>query len=134
MKYLIDAYAWIEYLEGSKLGEKVREIMVGKDDLFSLSLTISEVISKVKRKNGNTDLAYKAITSNSKILNISPEIAKQAGLFHAEMRKKIENFGLVDSLLLALARELKAKILTGNHHFKNFKEAIFINQNQKRKK
>ena len=53
MKYIIDSYAWVEYLEGSKLGEKVREIINDKDkEIFSLNLTIAEIVSKVKRKKG----------------------------------------------------------------------------------
>lgn len=126
MRYIIDSYAWVEYLEGSKLGEKVREIILGRDEIFSLNLTIAEVVSKVKRKNGNVDVAFNAINSNSKIIEINSEIAKKAGLFHAEIRKKIKNFGLVDSILLILAREQNSKILTGDSHFKGFKEAIFI--------
>lgn len=126
MRYIIDAYAWVEYLEGSKLGEKVRDVISSENEIFSLNLTIAEVVSKVKRKKGNSDVAFNAIKTNSRILEITPEIAKKAGLFHAEIREKIKNFGLVDALILMLARELKAKILTGDEHFREFKEAIFV--------
>lgn len=126
MKYIIDSYAWMEYLEGSGLGEKVREILTGNNEIYSLNLTIVEVISRVKRKKGNVEIAYSAINSNSKVVEITPEIAKKAGLFHTEIRNKIKNFGLVDALILILARELNAKILTGDKHFKGFKEAVFI--------
>ena len=51
MKYIIDSYAWVEYLEGSKLGEKVREIINDKDkEIFSLNLTIAEIVSKKEKK------------------------------------------------------------------------------------
>ena len=51
MKYIIDSFAWIEYLEGSKLGEKVREAILNKgNEIFSLNLCIAEVVSKAKRK------------------------------------------------------------------------------------
>jgi|SRR3989344_5427755 len=127
MKYIIDSYAWVEYLEGSKLGEKVREIINDKDkEIFSLNLTIAEIVSKVKRKKGNTDTAYNAIVANSKIKEITPSIARRAGLFHAEIRAKIKNFGLADALILILAREIDAKILTSDEHFRGFKEAIFL--------
>ena len=127
MKYLIDAYAWIEYLEGSKLGEKLREIINNSnDEIFSLNITIAEVVSKVKRKKGNIEIAFEAINSNSKIAEITPEIAKKAGIFHAEIRQKIESFGLVDALIFIFAKEMNAKILTGDEHFKGFKEAVFI--------
>ncbi len=126
MKYIIDSYAWVEYLDGSTLGEKVKKILEGNNEIFSLNLTISEVVSKVKRKNGNIDTAYNAINSISKVAEITPEIAKKAGEFHAEIRKRIKDFGLVDSLILTLARELNARIVTGDEHFRGFKEAVFI--------
>ena len=126
MKYIIDSYALIEYLDGSMLFEKVRKVLEGNNEIFSLNLTISEVISRVKRKKGDINLAYTAINSLSKIAEITPEIAKKAGEFHAEIREKIKDFGLVDALILILARELNAKIITGDEHFRGFKEAVFI--------
>ena len=127
MKYIIDSYAWIEYLEGSKLGEKVREIIIdNKNDIFSLNLCVAEVVSKAKRKNLSVETAFRAISVNSKVAEITPEIAKEAGLFHAERRQDIKNFGLVDAIILMLAKKLNAKILTGDPHFKDFKEAVFI--------
>jgi len=126
MKFIIDSYAWIEYLDGSSLGEKVKKIIEGNNELFSLNLTILEVISRTKRKKMDFESAYQLIISISKIAEITPELAKKAGIIHAEIREKIKDFGLVDSLLLILARKLNAKILTGDEHFRGFKEAIMI--------
>lgn len=126
MKFIIDSYAWIEYLDGSSLGEKVKKIIEGNNELFSLNLTILEVISRTKRKKMDFESAYQLIISISKIAEITPELAKKAGIIHAEIREKIKDFGLVDSLLIILARKLNAKILTGDEHFRGFKEAIMI--------
>ncbi len=92
MKYIIDAYGWIEYLNGSLAGEKISKILKENHDIYSISMTISEVISKVKRKRGNIEIAYNSVISNSKIIEITPRIAKEAVLLHAEIRKEIENF------------------------------------------
>ena len=127
MKYVFDSYAWIEYLDGSSLGEKVNEILLDDDtEIFSLNLTIAEVVSRTKRKKRNVELAFKAIHLNSKVLEVTPEIAKKAGLFHAEVRKKIKDFGIVDALILVFSRELNARILTGDEHFESFKEAVML--------
>lgn len=126
MRYLIDSYAWIEYLDGTSKGLKVKKILTSESEIFTLSLTITEIISRVKRMNKDVEIAYKAITSNSKVVQIDQETAKQAGLFHAEMRKKIKDFGLVDSLIYLTAKKLNAKIVTGDEHFRNIKEAILI--------
>ena len=125
MNYLIDAYAWIEYLEGSTAGSKVRKI-IEENEAITLSITLAEVISKVKRKGLDENNAYQAITSNSIISDVTADVARSAGIFHAEIRKKVPNFGLVDSLLLAGARSKKIKVVTGDHHFKGFKETLFI--------
>jgi len=42
------------------------------------------------------------------------------------MRKTAKDFGLADAYVLATARRLKSKILTGDPHFKSLKEAIMI--------
>ena len=125
MKILVDSSAWIEYLEGSEAGEKVSEILK-KEEIYSLNLIIAEVISKIKRNNQDFNLAYRIISSHSKIFNLIPRIAKEAGLLHAEIKKKTRNFGLIDSIILSSAKELDAKILTNDTHFKGFKETIFI--------
>ena len=126
MRYVIDSYAWIEYLDGSHRGDKVKEVLTEDEEIYIISLTISEVISRAKRKGKDTIIAYETITTNSKIVDITPEMANDAGLFHAEIRKRIKDFGLVDSLIFIAARKLGSKILTGDPHFKGFKEAVLI--------
>jgi len=125
MRFIIDSYAWINYLDGTAGGKKVRKILTENNEIYTLSLNIAEVISRTKRMKKDVDIAYKAITLNSKVIPISPEIAKQTGVFHAEIRKKIKDFGLVDSLILQMAKKLKAKIVTGDQHFRGMKGIIF---------
>jgi len=127
MKYVIDSWAWIEYLIGSSHGEKVREIAENKEnEMFTCVLSIAEIMSMTKRENRDSDSAYNFITSLSKIYDVNNELSKNAGFLHAEIRKTIKDFGLVDAFILAISKELKAKILTGDKHFKSFKEAVFI--------
>ncbi len=126
MKYCIDAYAWIEYLNGGEKGEKVNSFLTKENEIYILAITIAETVSKVKRRKQNAEIAYDAMIKNAQIIGITPRMAKEAGLLHAERRKEIPNFGLADALLLVLARKIKAHIITGDHHFKNFKEAIMI--------
>ncbi|MBS3080779.1 PIN domain-containing protein [Candidatus Pacearchaeota archaeon] len=125
MKCIIDAWAWVEYLEGTVYGTKVKEILEN-NEIYTSVITITEVISKVKRINKDVEVAYKAITTHSKIIPIHNDIAKDAGLFHADVYKKINDMGMADCILLITARRINAKIVTGDRHFKNFKEAILI--------
>jgi predicted nucleic acid-binding protein len=125
MKCIIDSYAWVEYLDGTVSGSKVKEILM-KEEAYTLILSIAEVISRAKRTGKNTDEVYNAISLNSRIINITPELSRDAGILHAEMRKKIKDFGLIDAFILLTARKMNAKIITGDEHFRGFKEAILI--------
>src|SRR3989344_3955606 len=111
MKYLIDAYAWVEYLEGSSKGEKVNKILVDQNEILVLPITIAEVVSKVQRKNSKPEIAYQSMISKSKIITMTPKIAKEAGLLHAKMRKKYNQFGIVDAIIIETAKTINAKIL-----------------------
>ena len=122
----MDAYAWIEYLDGSEAGRKVSALLENSDETYTCAMTIAEVVSKVARKAKDVKFAYDVLLSNSQIVNVDEELSLQAGLLHCEMRKTLKDFGLADAYVLATARRLKSKILTGDMHFKNVKESILI--------
>ena len=127
MKIVFDTYAWIEYFKGSEAGKKVNQILESQEnEIFTSIMSIAEISSKLRRENSDVELPYKIITNLSKIFFINVEFTKEAGILHAEMRKKIKDFGLIDSIILLTTRKLDAKILTGDPHFKGFKETILI--------
>lgn len=126
-RYIIDAYAWIEYLEGSKKGEKAEEIIVNNsNEIFTASTTIAEVVSKLLRNNKDINIAIEAINNLSIKINLTPEISSLAGQLHFEAKKSNQNFGMLDAFVVATAKKLNAKILTGDEDFRPFKETIFI--------
>jgi predicted nucleic acid-binding protein len=125
-KHVIDAYAWIEYLDGSESGKKVASIIESNDEVYTCAITLGEVVSKVARKGKDAKIAYDVLVSNSQIIPVDEELSLHAGLIHCEMRKTIKDFGLADAYILAAARKLKSKIVTGDPHFQEVKEAIMI--------
>jgi predicted nucleic acid-binding protein len=125
--YVVDAWAWIEYLIGSEYGSKVDAIVEDeKNEIYTCAVTLAEIISKVAREGKNIEIAYSLLLSNSQIIDADEELSRFAGELHAEMRQKQKDFGLAESYVLATARKLKSKILTGDAHFKNLAEAILL--------
>ncbi len=114
-EYIIDAYAWMEYLNGSKSGEIVKGILE-KENCFTSAVTLAEVISKIKRSGLDAKVAFEAVTLSSKVLQVDENTANAAGLIHAEKRKTMKNFGLADAFILA-QREPNKIIVTGDPHF-----------------
>ena len=125
-KHVVDAYAWIEYLDGSNSGRKVASILENGDAIYTCAITVGEVVSKVARMGKDAKIAYDVLLSNSQIITVDEELSLQAGLIHCEMRKTQKDIGLADAYILAAARKLKSKIVTGDPHFQGIKEAIMI--------
>lgn len=126
-RFVIDAYAWIEYFGGSEKGIKVRNIIEDdSNDIFTSSITISEVISKFLRLNKDINLVINGISSMSVSVDVNNEIAVEAGKIHFSAKKKNKDFGMLDAFVAATAKNIRAKILTGDDDFTYFKEVVFI--------
>ena len=125
-KHILDAYAWIEYLDGSTSGKKVASIIENNNEIYTCAITLGEVVSKVARMGKDAKIAYDVLLSNSQVITVDEELSLQAGLIHCEMRKTQKDFGLADAYILSTAPKLKSKIVTGDPHFQGIKEAIMI--------
>jgi PIN domain nuclease of toxin-antitoxin system len=66
------------------------------------------------------------IRSTSRIVDLDFEMATQSGRISVEMKKKQKGWGLADSIVLCLAQRQKGKVVTGDLHFKDLEEVIFI--------
>ena len=126
MNYLIDTSAWIEYLEGSEKGEKVHSLVNDdKNEIFTFSLIIAELISKMQRKHGNVESAFNAI-SLCNIISLDSMNSKEAGILHAREKGKNNSFSLANALIIKAAEKNNLKIITTDNHFRSFKEAVLI--------
>ena len=126
-KIVVDAFAWIEYFDGSDKGLNVKRLLeTDHNEIITCSTTVAEVISKLLRKNQDTQIALKYINNFSKVIDITQEISILAGEIHFKEKKTNKDFGMLDSFVIATAKKLNSKILTGDNDFKNFKEVIFI--------
>jgi predicted nucleic acid-binding protein len=124
---VVDAWAWIEYFRGSECGAKLNDILEDPaTDVYACAITVAEVISKTARNGRDVEAAYDMLLSNAQIIKIDEQISKQAGLVHSKMRQTKKDFGIADACILATASKLKAKIITGDPHFKDLENTIMI--------
>ena len=114
-------------MDGSAAGEKVKDCVENKNNIvFTSSLSVAEIVSKFLRRGMDPRVSIDAIKALSRVLDVNMEISAFAGELHAGIRKKIYDFGLADAFVLACSKTQKAKIITGDPHFKGFPEAILI--------
>lgn len=122
--HVLDTYAWVEYFIGSKKGRRVEDCL---EDSVTPSIVLAELANKYSREGRQfleRDLAF--IESKSVIQELTRDIAVEAGKIHAKKRETVKDWGFVDSIILATARSLNAKVVTGDKHFKSEKNVVFL--------
>lgn len=126
-KYVLDSFAWVEYFRGTKKGETVKECLEegGCITPTIVLAELSDVYEREENSHWEKDLAF--IMSKTTIADLDRETASEAGKIKNEVKRQQEpKFGLADAIVLATARKLAAKVLTGDQHFKKLPETILI--------
>lgn len=131
-KCIIDSYAWIEYFRASKYGEVAKEYIESADSVTP-SIVVAEVSRKLQKEielgNETPDGRLKRlefINATSQVVDLYYELAVDAGKIDCEMKQRVRDWGLADSIVLCTARSLKGKVVTGDEHFRDLKEVILI--------
>ena len=128
MRYVIDSYAWIEYFVGTRAGEKVKPIIEGLEEKITPTICLAEVYAKTLKVEGR-ELAEKQrsfIKETSALASLDEKTAVESAKLDIDMKKKIKGWGLADSIVYATGLLKKAKVVTGDEHFKNLKNVTFI--------
>ncbi len=125
--YVIDAYAWVEYFNGTALGEKVRVLVENQQNKIVTNIvTLAELSSSYHRGGLNFDAEEKSLLSLSTLYHPDASFAVEAGRLHAELRKTRKHIGLADTFVLLTARKCTATIVTGDEDFRGLKEVLMI--------
>lgn len=134
MKTVIDTYAWIEIFIGSKSGEKAKEILQKAEETYTPDVVIAEIARKYLREGMKEQTILERLTTieeTSEIIPIDKNIAFESAECYLELTekaktRKLKAPSLFDAIVLATARKLGAKIITGDEHFKQINETVWI--------
>jgi|SRR3989344_7659768 len=122
---IFDSYAWIEYFLGTDKG-KIVESYFEKDKIITPSIVLVELSCKAEREDWSFKEYLTFIKSKSQIVGISEETIIGCGKIYIYEKNKKKEFGIIDAIILTTARNLNAKILTGDKHFFDIKEVVMI--------
>ena len=134
MKIVIDSYAWIEHFLGSEKGRKIDNILESADEVYTPDTVLAEVARKYVREGVdltiiNTRLAQ--IVGASTVICLDAKLAIDAARCYLEIeakarKSKLNLPSLLDAVVLAIGRSLDSKVLTGDQHFKELPETLWI--------
>ena len=127
MKYVLDSRFLIEYYYSQnpeikqKSNQKLRELIRTSNGIVP-TIVICETIQLIFSREGKqkADMIYLSIVSSGmKIENLSPSIAKDAGI----LKSTYKHIPIGDCIIVASAINNQARILSDDPHFDLIKEA-----------
>lgn len=126
MKHVLDSRFLIEYYYSQNLDtkqkaiQKMREMIKNSDGIIP-TIVICETIQLICPREGKqkADMIYLSIVSSGiKIENLSPSIAKDAGI----LKSTYKHIPIGDCIIAATAISNQARILSDDPHFDLIKE------------
>ena len=126
-RYVVDAFAWVEYLAATPFGARARAIVEDEEnEIYTAALSVSEVVSRAQRENRDGRHAAELLEGVSVVVPMDFTLAVTTGIIHAEKRRQIRDFPYGDAAILAMAKRLRAKVLTGDPHFREMENVEFL--------
>jgi predicted nucleic acid-binding protein len=88
---------------------------------------VAELSEKHRRERMAFDADLDFIIARTRRIPLDTRIAERAAALSHERKRRVKCWGLADSIILAAAREYKARMVTGDEHFRDLvDEAIMI--------
>ena len=122
--FVIDTFAWVEYLIGSARGRTAKRYIetgkAGTPTIVLVELTkwfLREVEAK-RRTLIEMNNTFEFIRATTLSIDLDERLAKAAGEMHFVMKKRIQDWPMADSIVYASAKTEGATVITGDAHFK----------------
>jgi predicted nucleic acid-binding protein len=128
--FVFDTYAWIEYIANSKHAKKVADLLKNaRHKKVTPATVIAELTEKLFREGSDRSQIQQIINfiaNKTLIVQCDSGVAFRAGEISYTQKMKMRDWGMLDSLNYAVARILNYKFVTGDPHFKGFKDVVWI--------
>ena len=125
--HIIDSYAWIEYFLGSKKAEPFCTLLLNPKNLFfTIECCLAEIKGWALREGKDFSELFSIIRANSRVIPITEQDWINAGQERFDQRTKQKDFGLIDAVLVVKQKEFNCIIISGDKHFKNLQNVIFL--------
>jgi predicted nucleic acid-binding protein len=130
--YVIDTFAWVEYLIGSKPGKAAAKFIEG-GDASTPSIVLAELtkwyLGEVEAGR-RTDVEMRQhldfVSSTTTTAALDGDLARESGELDFLMKKQVKGWPLADSTIYATARSRGAKLVTRDPHFRGRSGVEFL--------
>jgi len=129
---VIDTFAWVEYLLGSKVGAQAKQriessgTMTPSVVLLELTKWYLREIEAGRRKEADMQEQLAFVQTSSEVVPLDTSLARRAGELDFLMKKRIKGWPVADSIIYATAKARSADVVTGDPHFKGLDDVLFL--------
>ena len=119
---IVDSSGWLEYFADGPNAADFAEVLESSTDLLVPTLSLYEVFKVVLRQRGESEaLRAIALMQEGQLIDLTSTIALHAAKLSLELK-----IPMVDSVILASAREYDAVLWTQDSDFKGIEGVRFI--------
>jgi predicted nucleic acid-binding protein len=130
----VDSYAWIELFLGTAKGEKTKRLISEAEEIRTPDIVLAEISRKYHREELDPQslrARLETISSTTVVTGIDTNLAVRTGPIYLELMEKakrehLNSPSLFDAIVLATAREYDSSVVTGDEHFRDLPETIFL--------
>ncbi len=123
MTVLIDSWAWVEYWKGGAHAKAAAVHIEGGEEAVASTINLAEVYFWILKYYDEDTAIMKASTMEKRCLLIPVE--KRIAVEAARARRQ-HGLALADSLVYATAKEVGAKLVTGDPDLRDLEGTIFL--------
>lgn len=128
---VLDTWAWFEVLDGTPRGAVVAKRYLADESVRIVTVDISLAeASAVLQERGHAEripaVLDDIIAASDEVVPITRDDAIRAGPLRAELRKASKDASLADALLLAIARNRNAALISSDPAFQGQPDVIRV--------
>ncbi|MEM2192574.1 MAG: PIN domain-containing protein [Candidatus Hadarchaeales archaeon] len=126
MSYLLDTYALIEWYDQGN--SRYRPYFDPGVKRYLTKLTLLEFYHYVYHNKGKelAEKYYSHLKRHAEIVELTEDVLKKSAVFRSEMLKKGKRFSYADCVNYVSAKELRAKLLTGDREFEKMENVELV--------
>ncbi len=116
---VLDTWTWVEYWKGN---ERVRTSVEGNETRITSMISVAELERLYGTDRERMDRMVSIIRSRSLLVPVDLAIARAAG----RVRREMKEGGIADAIIYATALRHRAKVVTGDPHFRGMPAVVFV--------
>ncbi len=130
-KFVIDSYAWVEYLLGSTAGKFV-DFLLKNASCITPSIVIAELSDKFHREKNLKEwqILCKFIKHKTEIISLDAILADHSGKCKNFLRRQQlpneRKVGLADAIIYQTSISQDSRLVTGDEHFESSKSVVYL--------